>query len=518
MTRLLLQQPTALPKPKSPASWNLARSAWCSFFHLAVIGLVLFGAAGCLPDNYPSRMYPTETNMPTARPTEQMLTPLPTRPIYTPGQVVDYTAQDGDTLPALAARFNTTVREIRLANPAIPPDATTMPPGMPMRMPIYYQPFWSSPYQILPDGLLVNGPAQVGFDPVAFVNSQPGWLKDYEFFVAPKTLKGGELIAQVAVDYSLSPRLLLALIEFRTGALTNPEKPADDEAYYLGYENFVTHGLYRQLLWFANFLNNTYYSARTGSIAQWDRQDGRLERPDPWQNSATIALQFYFSSVLPVPEYLKAISSEGLAKTYTRLFGDPWANFKPNIPGSLVQPALRLPFSAGHTWAYTGGPHTGWGDGEPYSAIDFAPPAVAGGCLPTGEWATAIADGVIARIGDGITVLDLDGDGDERTGWVIFYLHIENKTILPVGTKLKAGDPIGHPSCDGGHATGTHVHLARKYNGEWIHASGALAFNLEGWIVTQGEKAYAGGMVKGTLTARACTCSDSQTFILAGSQ
>src|SRR5512143_1959361 len=58
--------------------------------------------------------------------------PAPTsgRPNYAPGELVHYTAQSGDTLPALAKRFNTTEEEIRTANPIIPMDATTMPPGM----------------------------------------------------------------------------------------------------------------------------------------------------------------------------------------------------------------------------------------------------------------------------------------------------------------------------------------------------------------------------------------------------
>ena len=73
---------------------------------------------------------------------------------------MDYIAQTGDTLPALAYRFNTTEREIREANPNIPAEVTTMPPGMPMKIPIYYEPFWGSPYEILPDSLFVNGPAQ----------------------------------------------------------------------------------------------------------------------------------------------------------------------------------------------------------------------------------------------------------------------------------------------------------------------------------------------------------------------
>ena len=92
------------------------------------------------------------------------ITPLPTRPAYTPGELVDYTVQTGDTLPALASHFNTSIEELREENPIIPEDVTTLPPGMPMKIPIYYAPLWGTSYQILPDSHFVNGPAQVGFD------------------------------------------------------------------------------------------------------------------------------------------------------------------------------------------------------------------------------------------------------------------------------------------------------------------------------------------------------------------
>jgi LasA protease len=476
----------------------------------------VLSATGCLPEANAAANPPAPAASPTPKPETIAITPLPTRPIYLPGQLVDYNAQMGDTLPALAVHFNTTVAEIRAANPIIPSDATTMPPGMPMKIPIYYQPFWSSPYEMIPDSLFVNGPAQVDFDTNAFVNSQPGWLKYYSFFTGEKREAGGLLIDQVATDYSLSPRLLLAIIEYRAHALTDPVLPETDDAYYLGYANASSKGLYRQLLWLAEFLNNAYYSDRGGLLTEWDLQDGRQERPDPWLNASGVALQYYFSQTLPAEDYTLAISGEGLAKTYRQLFGDPWNKVQPHIPGSLEQPNLLLPFPSGHTWAYTGGPHTGWGDGEPYSAIDFAPPANSGGCQESSEWATAVADGVIARTGDAIAVLDLNGDGDERTGWVIFYLHLANDSIVPAGSRLKAGDPIGHPSCEGGHATGTHVHIARKYNGEWIPADGVLAFNLEGWTVQQGAAAYEGKLVKADQVRRACTCSDQLTFVTAG--
>ncbi len=38
-------------------------------------------------------------------------------------------------------------------------------------------------------------------------------------------------------------------------------------------------------------------------------------------------------------------------------------SFEPVIPENLEQPILQLPFESGVDWAFTGGPHGGWGDG-----------------------------------------------------------------------------------------------------------------------------------------------------------
>jgi hypothetical protein len=58
-------------------------------------------------------------------------------------------------------------------------------------------------------------------------------------------------------------------------------------------------------------------------------------------------------------------------------------------------------------------------------------------------------------------------------------------------------DIIGHASCEGGMSTGTHLHFARKYNGEWVTADGPIPFVLSGWTVIAGEKPYQGMLVKG---------------------
>jgi LysM repeat protein len=451
-----------------------------------------------------------------AAPTAQVVPTLPTRPRYNPGELVDYVAQDGDTLPGLAKRFNTTVEEILQANTFIPPSATTMPPGMPMKIPVYYLPLWGSPYQIIPDSHFVNGPLQIAFDTEAFVAAHPGWLKDYSDYVSDENRSGAQIVDYVAHYYSVSPRLLLALLEYQSEALTQPEPSSEALEYPLGYRHWSRPRLYLQLTWAANLLNNGYYSYKTMHLTQLEYRDGRVEYFDPWQNAATASLHNFFNTLYDYEPFLLAITPDGFARTYAQLFGDPWQNNPPHIPGSLEQPAFILPFEPGDVWALTGGPHSAWGHGEPLAALDFAPPSKTSGCIPSAVWATAVASGIVVRSTIGEVMLDLDGDGDERTGWNVFYLHVASDHRAPLGAQLNQGDNIGHPSCEGGSSTGTHVHIVRKYNGEWIPAEGwggVMAFNFEGWIAHNGSQEYLGTLTRGSRTVTACTCSNAASFI-----
>lgn len=444
--------------------------------------------------------------------------PAPTsgRPQYGPGELVEYIAQNGDTLPALAERFNTSVQEILQANPIIPRDATTMPVGLPMKIPIYYLPLWGTPYQSIPDHAFVNGPAHIGFNISAFVESTDGWLKKYRVYAGGKNRTGAEMVEYVAVNYSVSPRLLLAILEYQAGALSQPEKPADK--YLLGFRRTFYDSPYLQLVIAANTLNNGYYGWRSGSLTEFDLTDHTLTRPDPWQNAGSVAVQYYFSRLLSGEGYLASIGPEGLARAYMTFFGDPWLDAPITIPGSLQQPELRFPFLPGHVWAYTSGPHTGWGSGQPFAALDFAPASDISGCFTVSRdlYTTAMADGLIVRADVDGVIIDLDKDGDERTGWVLYYLHTATDSRISVGREVKAGDPIGYPSCEGGSSTGTHVHVARKYNGEWILADGPLAFNFEGWVAGGGPESREGTLTRGTQVVVACECSDFGTRVESG--
>lgn len=473
--------------------------------------VIMLLVSACVPTMQPTMIFPTEE----ANVVEEELpeiTPYPTRPAYSPGQLVDYVARTGDTLPALATRFNTTIKEIRDANPIIPPDATTMPPGMPMSIPIYYRALWGTPYQIIPDAAFVDGPDISSFNTAQFINQQQGWLNSYHAWAFKGTRTAAEIINYVAINYSISPKLLLALLDYQSGAFSQPSISAAAEVNLLGLKSAYWTGVYLQLSYAANILNDGYYRWRDGDLVEFELLDGTLIRPDPWQNAATVSLQYFFSKILTGDAYQYAIGPDGFVLTYERLFGDPWS-IEPHIAGSLKQPDLALPYVNNIAWAFTGGPHTGWGSMRPWSALDFAPPSERTGCFPASVPSTAVGNGVVVRDGEGVLVLDLDGDGDEHTGWVIFYLHIASEGRVPVGTVVETGDYLGYPSCEGGHSTGTHIHIARKYNGEWISAAGVIPFVLSGWQPLSGDNAYSGYLIKGDLSVIANTNPDNRSTV-----
>jgi len=199
-----------------------------------IFAFISFGLlfSACSPAMQPTMILPTSAMEEDA---EQFLeiTPYPTRPAYAPGEWVEYLGQAGDTLPALAARFNTTIEEIKNANPGIPEDATTMPPGMPMQIPIYYRALWGTPFQILPDAAFVNGPDASGFDAQGLIDQYAGWVNSYRAWAFDGNRTIAEIVNYVAINYSISPKFLLALLEYQGGCFSRSVLEPLDEVNVL---------------------------------------------------------------------------------------------------------------------------------------------------------------------------------------------------------------------------------------------------------------------------------------------
>jgi len=454
------------------------------------------------PPPSPSPAYPgTYSGTPTPDPT-----PVghgEERPVET------YTVRPGETLSLIAATFRCTVDEIVAANDLASADSIAA--GQTLQIPTTAARTGPS-LKLVPDSEMVYGPAYVDFDLEGFVMEQGGYLATYVDRVEGHERTGAEVVQLVAQRFSVGPRVLLALLELKSGWVTRVQPAENTLIYPMGQAEAYREGLFRQLSWAAVRLNQGYYGWKSGDQGTVRLRDGTRVGLAPELNAGSVGVQNCLAQMAHSWDpWLAMVGPEGFLSTYEGFFGNPFAySVDPLVPADLEQPELRLPWPAGEMWYLTGGPHGGWGDGSGMAAIDFVPPG-RHGCAPAPDWVTAAAPGLVVRSENGEVIADLDGDGFEQTGWVLLYLHVYSEGRVEEGTWLQQGDRIGHPSCEGGFSQATHLHFARRYNGEWIPAgSGALPMVLSGWTVHEGARPYSGTMTRDGEQRRACECWEDE--------
>jgi hypothetical protein len=356
---------------------------------------------------------------------------------------------------------------------------------------------------IIPNSEVIFSASAAGFDTTAYLDQAGGFLGTYrQYLMITAWTDAPAVIDMVALENSINPRLLVALLEYQCGCvLEMTDTDPDDFTSALGAKQALRQDLYGQLIWAIHELSEGYYGWKDGTLTEISFSDGKIVRPTDDLNAGSFALMYLFSLLYEGESWEQAIHPEdGFPALYEQMFGNPWERailIEPLIPADTAQPELTLPIEPGIKWAFTGGPHKSYESNGPAAALDFAPPSDAKGCLPSPEWVTAMAGGLIVRSEMGIVVQDLDGDGNEHTGWNLVYIHIGTDDRVPLGTFLNTGEAVGHPSCEGGRATGTHVHIIRKLNGEWIPADGPLPFVMDGWTAHAGDEIYLGTLTRG---------------------
>ena len=183
-------------------------------------------------------------------------------------------------------------------------------------------------------------------------------------------------------------------------------------------------------------------------------------------------------------------------------------------PGRHAAPAvteLRLPWSAGETWYLTSGPHS-----NRRAALDFAPPNLdprTGKLYPDpcsrkrgdAYWVRAAADGYFtAVLRKGCPCVQIQHDDGTTTN----YFHLRRSSVkrlgFKVGDPVRAGQALGHPSCEVGPrkcgathpASGVHVHFHRT-NAATAARLPADRAVLSGWTVKAVGRQREGMMIKG---------------------
>lgn len=447
----------------------------------------------------------------TATPVPPDVPPAPLLPSPTPTDAIEgtfeapasdehrwnYPAQPGDTLAAVASRFGVETDQVTSAE-LIPPEAY-IPSGQILTIPNVLGEVTSAA-PLLPDEEVIFSHSTVGFETSDFIPRSGGFLSAYEEEVEGERISGAQIVQRVAEETSTNPRLLLSFLEYRSGWVSGDPHSSEKVIYPIGFYVPGYRGLYMELSLAAKQLNIGYYGWRLGTITELGFPDGSRRRLNPTLNAGTVAVQFLFSKFhRPVLWDEALYGADSFFLLHFQLFGDAWersAASGPVLEAGLAQPDLALPFAPGERWSFTGGPHRSWNTGTPLGALDFSPVTGEPPCLASSAWVTASAAGMVTRSERNLVILDLDGDGYEQTGWVLFYMHVADRDRVAAGTWVSADDPIGHPSCEGGSSTGTHVHIARKYNGEWLPAVGPLPFVLSGWRAASGSRYYEGYLIK----------------------
>jgi LasA protease len=420
-----------------------------------------------------------------------------------------YYAQSGDMLAAIASRFGVDASEI--ISDADLTKTTLIDPGTLLVIPNRITEPTTPNIQIMPDAEIVFSVTGADFDVEKYIQEANGYLSKFnDYLGSTGKISGAKAIERLAIENSINPRLILGLLEYEGRWVRGQPVDVLHTEFPMGFNDYHYKGMTVQMVWAINNMSIAYYGWRAGTLTHVEFLDGTTLRLDPRLNAGTVAIQYLFSKVHSQSQWSQIINPDsGFPTMYEEMFGDPWARadaVNPIFPPALNQPPLVLPFEPGVKWSFTGGPHNGWGQINPniygrshsvFAAIDFAPAAGKSGCVPTNTWVVASAPGLVVRSENGAVMVDLDGDGYEQTGWNLLYMHISSKDRVPVGTWLEVNDRIGHASCEGGVSTGTHLHFARKYNGEWVTADGPIPFILNGWRVVAGEAPYKGKLVRG---------------------
>ena len=218
----------------------------------------------------PSNTFP---HTPTLHP---RATPLP----------VGYLSQAGDTLRTIAIRFGVVPGDIQAVGGESLPVDGLLEPGTQLIIPVSLTDTSESSH-LFPDSAIVYSPAFANFDPIGYVHGQGGYLAAY-IQGSGDIANGAEILRQISFNNSFSPKLLMALIEYESGWITQASPPADTLKYPLGNKDPDAMGLTAQLIWATNILSIGYYGWRDASVLELGFADGGTLRLAPDLNAGTV--------------------------------------------------------------------------------------------------------------------------------------------------------------------------------------------------------------------------------------
>lgn len=307
---------------------------------------------------------------------------------------------------------------------------------------------------------------------------------------APALLPYAETISHWAGYSSISPRVLIALIEQQSGLLSRPQASRVAMVRPMG-ELSSAQGFSEQVRDVADQLARSLYAAPL--------EAGRAEFQAPGQAPVPALARLLARSVSAAKARAQErsdSSEQDFATVYQGLFGlrfdveaarlslatmQPTGTQRPGLQAlGAASSYLQFPFPVGQSW-YVGGAHTNTGSGTyPMSSLDMYKSG-GWGSNQSANWVVASAAGTFKKHSSCFAeVVHTDG-------WSTTYYHMQNlryNTGAYVAKNVGIGNPASSQAqalCNGGQSTGPHLHFSLKYNGGWMHLAG---YALSSWVIT----------------------------------
>jgi LasA protease len=341
------------------------------------------------------------------------------------------------------------------------------------------RPAVTNPAAVYPDGYssrwlddadFLYGPRLLDFNLNAFLEQN-----------APHLVPYSTLINHWCGLYSISPKVLLTVMEMRSSAVSNPAGLANPFAGLAGDGDFDA-----QLRYTLASLFEDYYAYRR-AVPQRVPGDG--------MNAATYALLTFFRGAATVPAFAApAIDAPAtFATTFGRLFPSTLLRAGADAPDTSIaaippSTLLQLPWKNGVSW-YFGGVHTTTGnnDGSPMSSLDHSKGGQGWGADTSTDYVVAAHPGTVTVYSScNVTVTS-------PSGWSTNYYHLSTLQVSS-GQQVSANQTIGvyannqaQALCDGGSSTGPHVHFSLLNNGEYSPLDGV---SISGYVVHSGRFSY----------------------------
>ncbi len=327
----------------------------------------------------------------------------------------------------------------------------------------------------------------------ALLEQQPGPLKSALISVGDRNQSLAEVVVGQAYLYSLNPKLLLALLEYQSQLLSDPNPSAErlDWAMAFHGEDEKWQGLHAQLRWAARELRRGVRDYPVVTELTY-KPDGDEEVKGPLPeglNAASYAVLRVLAQTRTPEEVAQLLADGSFVATYSKLFEDPRAPLGP-LPGP-AQPFLRSPLPKptyvtsffDHEYPFlvqNGSLVSWWGRRETEVSYDghdgwdygLRPPDPILAAAPgTVVWVGNSDDGC-ATPARGV-IID-HGNGYRTLYWHLSEIHVE------LGQQVSAGDQLGIVGASGC-AIGPHLHFQTQYLGRDVDPYGWCSTEPDPW-------------------------------------